>query len=165
MTYAWLHVRYVWLLVFPAVMSCDYSFNAVPLVRSMLDWRNMASISMYAVVVAATLLAARVLRTTTSRQVRNAASSTLLAIAWGVLPFVPSSNLLFPVATVIGQPAAVSPAHSSRPTATYEPNAGERLLYLPSVGFCMLLANVATLARPPRRALFVWAVSSLYFAR
>ena len=35
-----------------------------------------------------------------------------------VVPFLLSSNLLFPVATVVG----------------------ERLLYLPSVGFCLLLA-------------------------
>ena len=44
--------------------------------------------------------------------------STLLALSWIVIPFLPASNLFFPVGFVIA----------------------ERVLYLPSMGYCLLLA-------------------------
>jgi hypothetical protein len=42
----------------------------------------------------------------------------LLALAWALLPFLPASNLFFPVGFVVA----------------------ERVLYIPSMGFCLLVA-------------------------
>ena len=50
----------------------------------------------------------------------RASSSLVQATLWLTVPFALSSNLLFPVGTVVG----------------------ERLLYLPSVGFCIILAHL-----------------------
>ena len=49
----------------------------------------------------------------------------LLAASWTVIPFLPASNLFFPVGFVVA----------------------ERVLYLPSMGFCLLLAMGVDLLR------------------
>lgn len=53
--------------------------------------------------------------------IRHRDRVVVLAMALLTIPFLPASNLLFPVGTVIG----------------------ERLLYLPSLGFCVLLTRGA----------------------
>ncbi len=47
-----------------------------------------------------------------------AALPLLLALAWTLIPFLPASNLFFPVGFVVA----------------------ERVLYIPSMGFCLLVA-------------------------
>ena len=47
-------------------------------------------------------------------------SYIIATLGLGIIPFVPSSNVFFPVATVIG----------------------ERLLYLPSMGFVLLISKI-----------------------
>jgi len=47
-----------------------------------------------------------------------AALQLLLALAWTLIPFLPASNLFFPVGFVVA----------------------ERVLYIPSMGFCLLVA-------------------------
>ena len=92
------------LLFFPLVLSPDYSFEAIPLVESTLDWRFWVVV----VAVGATLAILRV------RSVRR--SPIPLGLAWYLLALLPASNLLVPIGTLFG----------------------ERLLYLPSVAFCLL---------------------------
>ena len=50
-----------------------------------------------------------------------ASSQLILALAWTILPFLPASNLFFPVGFVVA----------------------ERVLYIPSMGFCLLVAQGA----------------------
>jgi len=90
--------RYLGLLIWPAALSCDYSYAEIPLARGAYqDWISWA-------VVAALLAAAIVLYR------RNRTAFFLAGFAF--LAFLPASNLLFPIGTIMA----------------------ERFLYLPSVG-------------------------------
>jgi len=100
-----------WLLLAPTDLCCDWTMNSVPLVRSVSDPRNLATLCFYAVLCH---LAYRGL----SAAPRHEASVILTGLGLVVLPFVPASNLFFPVGFVVA----------------------ERILYLPSMGFCLLVA-------------------------
>ncbi|GLE05892.1 hypothetical protein PINS_up015073 [Pythium insidiosum] len=109
MTYAHIHAWYLWKLLWPSWLSFDYGFNTIPLVERVLDPRNLLTLLAYIAVLSG--LAHGV------RHVRS--SPVLLQLALGVIPFIPVSNLFFPVGTIVA----------------------ERLLYLPSVGFCLLVGH------------------------
>lgn len=85
--------------------------GTVPLVESFIDVRNLATILFYVTIAT---FAHHIL---TSRNVRYRRT---MMLAWSliVFPFIPASNMFFPVGFVIA----------------------ERILYLPSMGFCMLVA-------------------------
>ena len=141
----YLHYMYVRQLVLPFQLSCDWSYKAFPLLESWHDPRLLLPLTMYAFVLFVIVVAWQSVQSSSSsssmkkrrndegedkvteggeastrqRQRRQDGVSVIVAtLGLGVLPFVPSSNLLFPVATVLG----------------------ERLLYLPSMGFVILLA-------------------------
>jgi hypothetical protein len=164
-SYAALHARYAALLWHPATLSADYSFDSIPLEglphhghghettawqqqdgavastgggadddvmgmgagrlpppsaasssasssSSLSGWWVGAAVLLYAALAALGLAA-------TLRDDRTLA----VGLAWLVVPFMPAANVLFPVATIIG----------------------ERLLYMPSIGFCMLVVHGAML--------------------
>jgi tetratricopeptide (TPR) repeat protein len=103
-----LHVawKYVALQFYPATLSCDYSFNQIPVyldLRHTLPW-TIAALA----VVGAWVWAVR------KRQSR-------LVLAGGIYlaGFAVTANILLPTGTIMG----------------------ERLAYLPSAGFCLLLAT------------------------
>lgn len=48
----YLYVRYAGLLIWPSPLSCDYSFNCIPLVSQLLDSRNLLGAHMYASLIA-----------------------------------------------------------------------------------------------------------------
>ena len=114
------------LLLCPARLSFDWSMDAVPVVRSLADARNLATLAFYAALAAA--FAKRVWpllqRPCAGRSGRLAAAClSLLA-----LPFLPASNLFFYVGFVVA----------------------ERVLYIPSAGFCLLSGCGAALALSSR---------------
>lgn len=109
LSYAHIHAWYLWKLVWPRSLCFDYGFATVPLVTSLLDIHNLYTLAAYAAVAIGIVVGVQ----------RIAHSAVLMSIAFGVVPFVPVSNLLFPVGTVVA----------------------ERLLYFPSVGFSLLLGN------------------------
>lgn len=164
-----LHARYFGLLLVPARLSADWSFACVPLVQSLGDSRNPATAALYCLAAwvawtTSRLVAARVsavmyggggggrgssseavvaVETSTSAGAKRLAQESTAAnhsasagqlpgsgaearwacfVFCGLLaaPFLPSSNLLFYVGTYIG----------------------ERLQYIPSIGFCLLLARL-----------------------
>jgi tetratricopeptide (TPR) repeat protein len=96
--------RYAGLLVFPARMSVDYSYDAVPLAAG---WRDPE-----ALLGAALLLAGAVGSWILGR--RHGAAA--LGLLWMGLALAPVANLAFPIGTIMA----------------------DRLLYLPSVGLCLL---------------------------
>ena len=100
-----------WLLLAPTDLCCDWTMNSVPMVRSVSDPRNLATICFYAILFH---LAYRGVRASP----RPEASVILTGLGLLVLPFLPASNLFFPVGFVVA----------------------ERILYLPSMGFCLLVA-------------------------
>lgn len=131
-----LHALYARLLLWPARLSADWSFACVPLVTRWSDPRNAASIALYFTLLAIVLLArpwgvlldcARAARGSSATGCCGSSAGVVLArwraaVMGGLLvaPFFPASNVLFYVGTFIG----------------------ERLLYMPSVGFLLLLSEL-----------------------
>jgi len=107
LSYAYLHGVYMKLLVWPQFLCYDYSMDAIPAVRTMLDVRLLLPLAAYVAIFGVVASAFCM-----PRRYRRAA---LLSLALLVVTFFPASNILFPVGTVIG----------------------ERLLYGPSEGFCL----------------------------
>ena len=128
-----------WLLLSPAHLLHDYRNQAIPLVTSMWDPRNLCTL----VTLATLLLLSRLtlihhhnLRTrsecTEVKVHKNRSGSSrdgdaishsvlLIGLMLSVIPFLPASNLLFPVGFVVA----------------------ERVLYLPSMGFCLIIGYSA----------------------
>ncbi|KAL0968642.1 hypothetical protein UPYG_G00269540 [Umbra pygmaea] len=100
-----------WLLLNPSELCCDWTMGTIPLVESLLDPRNLATLAFYGLLV---VLAYHSLWHSTS-----SSKTVLMALSLIVLPFIPASNLFFPVGFVVA----------------------ERVLYVPSMGFCLLVAH------------------------
>ncbi|KAM3869869.1 protein O-mannosyl-transferase TMTC3 [Diretmus argenteus] len=100
-----------WLLLNPSELCCDWTMGTIPLVESPLDLRNLATLSFY------TLLG--LLAYHSLRYRHSSAKTVIMALSLIVLPFIPASNLFFPVGFVVA----------------------ERVLYVPSMGFCVLVAH------------------------
>lgn len=98
-----------WLLLFPCDLCCDWTMGTIPLVESFLDPRNLATVTFY-VVLGIFIWSALTTNDPLTEQV------LIISLAFIVFPFLPASNLCFPVGFVIA----------------------ERILYMPSFGFCML---------------------------
>ena len=85
--------------------------GTIPVIESLADCRNIATAAFYLI---SAILIIHSLKTTNSKRQR----SLIVCLALIVLPFIPASNLFFPVGFVVA----------------------ERILYAPSMGFCMLVA-------------------------
>ncbi|XP_029009902.1 protein O-mannosyl-transferase TMTC3 [Betta splendens] len=111
MTFNYLLPVNAWLLLYPSELCCDWTMGTIPLVESLLDQRNLATLAFY------TLLG---LLTYHSLRYRHRSAKTIImGLSLIVLPFIPASNLFFPVGFVVA----------------------ERVLYVPSMGFCVLVAH------------------------
>ncbi|KAF7248493.1 Protein O-mannosyl-transferase TMTC3 [Varanus komodoensis] len=100
-----------WLLLNPSELCCDWTMGTIPLVESLLDVRNIATVTFFCFL--GTLLVFSL------RYPGDSSKTVLMALCLIVLPFIPASNLFFPVGFVVA----------------------ERVLYVPSMGFCMLVAH------------------------
>ena len=128
LTFLFLPAFNVWVLLCPITLSFDWSMEAVPLVSSLGDPRNLASIALYATLSAFAMTA--LFKRQRSSRVSSSSSEDVndcvalnndiifMGIAILVLPFVPATNLFFYVGFVIA----------------------ERILYIPSMGSCLLVA-------------------------
>lgn len=96
--------KYVGLHFYPATLSCDYSFNQIPVY---LSWRH----TLPAAVAAAAVIAVLVLAAQKGKREFVLAGGIYLAA------FATTANILIPTGTIMG----------------------ERLAYLPSAGFCLLV--------------------------
>ncbi len=106
--------HYLWLTFWPAQLSSDYSYNQIPLARgSAGDWLAALAVFLIATVV---ILLYRWNRT------------AFFFACFAFLNFVPASNLLFSIGTIMA----------------------DRLLYLPSLGLlvCLVLAIYAAAQKP-----------------
>ena len=114
--YRQLHWTYLssfsnWLLFQPSRLSPEYAGTTIPLINSLTDTRNLASLFTLA---AYSALGVCVLVRERHDMVKRVG---VFALSLLVLPYLPASNLFFPVGFVVA----------------------ERVLYLPSMGFCMLI--------------------------
>jgi len=116
--------KYVGLQVYPASLSCDYSYNAIPLYSA---WRYILPAA-----AAAVLVIALWVWTVLTRR-----SPWLLAGSLYLVAFSVTANILVPTGTIMG----------------------ERLAYLPSAGFCLLVA-LLWIRLEERKRTVAWAVLS-----
>eukprot|EP00617_Octactis_speculum_P026000 CAMPEP_0185745562 /NCGR_PEP_ID=MMETSP1174-20130828/3935_1 /TAXON_ID=35687 /ORGANISM="Dictyocha speculum, Strain CCMP1381" /LENGTH=737 /DNA_ID=CAMNT_0028419661 /DNA_START=59 /DNA_END=2269 /DNA_ORIENTATION=- len=116
LTYNYLLAVNLGKLVWPSKgnLCCDWSRQSIPLVQSPWDPRNAFTLIFW-------LLAAYQAGSTLLALFRRRAQAMgqVAVLAFAALPFLPASNLLFPVGFVVA----------------------ERVLYTPSMGFCLFLAQ------------------------
>ncbi|XP_068573239.1 protein O-mannosyl-transferase TMTC1 isoform X2 [Cebidichthys violaceus] len=112
LTYSYLLSFNAWLLLAPIVLCYDWQVGSIPLVESLGDVRLVATTLLAVVMVALCLRCVFSLQRQESRQV-------LVGMLFLVFPFIPASNLFFRVGFVVA----------------------ERVLYMPSMGYCILVAH------------------------
>ncbi|XP_062238899.1 protein O-mannosyl-transferase TMTC1 isoform X3 [Platichthys flesus] len=112
LTYSYLLSFNAGLLLAPIVLCYDWQVGSIPLVESLSDFRNVAAILLAIVMVALCLNCIFSLQRQESREV-------LVGVLFLVFPFIPASNLFFRVGFVVA----------------------ERVLYMPSMGYCILMAH------------------------
>nr|XP_046184410.1 LOW QUALITY PROTEIN: protein O-mannosyl-transferase TMTC1-like [Oncorhynchus gorbuscha] len=112
LTYCYLLAFNAWLLLSPTVLCYDWQVGSIPLVESLWDMRNVAALLLGVVMVALCLHCVMSLQRLENREV-------LLGVLFLVFPFIPASNLFFRVGFVVA----------------------ERVLYMPSMGYCILVAH------------------------
>lgn len=124
------------LLLFPATLCCDYTVNAIPHVVSIFDSRNLLSAAFLSTVAHLIRVA---FRATTSHHHRHA---ILVSLSLIIIPFLPASNLFFPVGFVLA----------------------ERVLYIPSMGLTLLVAmGLDQLQISPRKKDWILVIRVIIF--
>ncbi|KAF4738645.1 Protein O-mannosyl-transferase tmtc4, partial [Perkinsus olseni] len=122
LSYLHLHAIYARLLLLPINQSWDYSYNALPMVSSLEDFRLLGVLACYTgLLCLATWSLCRL------REVGD--GGPVLSLAALLFPFIPASNLFFVVGTVVG----------------------ERLLYISTSGFALGLALISSSASSRRK--------------
>lgn len=116
LTFHYLPAVNAWLLLFPHALCCDWTMGSVALVCSLSDPRNVATLSLYGMLAALAYVALFPSRRPYEVFHQNV---IFLSLSLLVFPFLPASNLFFPVGFVVA----------------------ERVLYMPSMGFCLLVAH------------------------
>ncbi|XP_061189465.1 protein O-mannosyl-transferase TMTC1-like [Saccostrea echinata] len=116
-TYGFVWFFNVWLLLFPSQLCYDWQIGSIPLVESLMDARNLATVLL------AIVLFLLLLKSWREAKSEDSDVAVVPGLLFYTLPIIPASNLLFPVGFVVA----------------------ERVLYLPSVGFCILVGYGAHL--------------------
>lgn len=99
LTALWCHVLHLRLLAWPHPLVSDYSYDAIPVVRSLADPRALAGLAAAGAFAAAFVVAWR----------RRARPWLLGLAVWG-LGWLPSSNLVLPSGTIFGERLAYLPS-------------------------------------------------------
>ncbi|KAL0964105.1 hypothetical protein UPYG_G00318730 [Umbra pygmaea] len=100
-----------WLLLCPWWLCFDWSMGCVPLIKSTFDWRTLWPLLLWCILIG--LISQAVCSQDSQRR-----RTLTLGLVLLVVPFLPACNLFFRVGFVVA----------------------ERVLYLSSAGYCMLLA-------------------------
>ncbi|XP_032222074.1 protein O-mannosyl-transferase TMTC1 [Nematostella vectensis] len=116
LTYCYLFAFNLWLLLSPYKLSYDWQGGSIPLVETVWDPRNLATIAFFSLIVL--LLWFSLLSQEGEKEDQQVVFISLLLM---IVPFLPASNLLFRVGFVVA----------------------ERILYIPSLGFCLLVIHGA----------------------
>ena len=99
----------LWLLLSPSQLCAEYAMDTIPPISSLTDPRNLLTLATFAALISMLCYGM------SGREGQR--RKVLFALCLMVIPFIPASNLFFPVGFVIA----------------------ERVLYIPSMGFCMLV--------------------------
>ncbi|XP_036357440.1 protein O-mannosyl-transferase TMTC4-like isoform X2 [Octopus sinensis] len=109
--YSYIYWLNTWLLLDPWWLCCDWSYDCIPILNSPWNFRTLAALSFWILIV---MMSYRILL---FRNTSMARKISLSLIFW-IVPFTPASNMFFRVGFVIA----------------------ERNLYLPSLGFCIAIS-------------------------
>jgi protein O-mannosyl-transferase len=126
LSFSYIHGIYMRLLIFPFQLCYDYSLNAIPLLFETSDIRLLLPLTGYSVLFTLVFLTLAEIRKASDKKgedsetSRSLTSYSVFGLGFTVLTFFPASNILFPVGTVVG----------------------ERLLYLPSLGYAIGLVGL-----------------------
>lgn len=133
LSYSWIYIRNLGLLVYPHQLCCDWTGGAIPNVESLGDWRVKWIALLY---VAFALWLGWVLRKRAQPKdaddkvekmridaLECCKKDTVMAMTWLILPFLMSMNLI----TVVGFVMA------------------DRVLYLSALGWCLCLPSLPRL--------------------
>uniref|UniRef100_A0A8D0H1P3 dolichyl-phosphate-mannose--protein mannosyltransferase n=1 Tax=Sphenodon punctatus TaxID=8508 RepID=A0A8D0H1P3_SPHPU len=112
LTYSYLLAFNAWLLLAPITLCYDWQVGSIPLVESIWDVRNLATVFLAVVMM---LLGLHCMAAFKKREHKE----VLVGLLFLVFPFIPASNLFFKVGFVVA----------------------ERVLYMPSMGYCILFIH------------------------
>nr|KAF6498270.1 transmembrane O-mannosyltransferase targeting cadherins 1 [Rousettus aegyptiacus] len=112
LTYSYLLAFNMWLLLAPVTLSYDWQVGSIPLVETVWDVRNLATILLAVVMALLSLHCLAAFKRLEHKEV-------LVGLLFLVFPFIPASNLFFRVGFVVA----------------------ERVLYMPSMGYCILFVH------------------------
>ena len=87
--------KYLWLFVWPIRLSCDYSYNQIPLFRGSVAWEDVAALLSLAVCLAAVFPGIRAWR--------RGQKLPCFAIAFFFATLAPTANLLIPVGSIMAE--------------------------------------------------------------
>ncbi|XP_032015826.1 protein O-mannosyl-transferase TMTC1 isoform X8 [Hylobates moloch] len=112
LTYSYLLAFNMWLLLAPVTLCYDWQVGSIPLVETIWDMRNLATILLAVVMALLSLHCLAAFKRLEHKEV-------LVGLLFLVFPFIPASNLFFRVGFVVA----------------------ERVLYMPSMGYCILFVH------------------------
>ncbi|XP_035875101.1 protein O-mannosyl-transferase TMTC1 isoform X1 [Phyllostomus discolor] len=112
LTYSYLLAFNMWLLLAPVTLCYDWQVGSIPLVETIWDMRNLATVLLAVVMALLSLHCLAAFKRLEHKEV-------LVGLLFLVFPFVPASNLFFRVGFVVA----------------------ERVLYMPSMGYCILVVH------------------------
>ena len=135
LTFLYLPAFNVGLLLAPHRLSFDWSMDAIPLVTRLSDGRNLSAVALYFTLALAAFKVLKKLATSNGCQRGDGVLVLATSIAMMVIPFLPATNVLFYVGFVVA----------------------ERILYIPSMGYCLLLAFALSKLKQ-RRSLLVFVI-------
>ncbi|CAK8683431.1 unnamed protein product [Clavelina lepadiformis] len=115
MTYSYLVWINMKLLIYPVNLCYDYSYGTIPPIVSISDDRNLLSLCLFLVVLGTIVH----LSNNLFRNKETFSKAGAMGYAMMIFPFIPASNLFFPVGFVVA----------------------ERVLYLPSAGFVICMVH------------------------
>ena len=84
-----------WLLLNPSELCCDWTMGTIPLIESFLDVRNLATFAFFCFLGALGIFSLR--------YPGDSSKTVLMPLCLMVLPFIPASNLFFPVGFVVAE--------------------------------------------------------------
>ncbi|XP_014792972.1 PREDICTED: transmembrane and TPR repeat-containing protein 1 [Calidris pugnax] len=112
LTYSYLLAFNAWLLLAPITLCYDWQVGSIPLIESVWDVRNLATVFLVLVMALLSLHCIAAFKKLEHKEV-------LVGLLFLVFPFIPASNLFFRVGFVVA----------------------ERVLYMPSMGYCILFVH------------------------
>ena len=98
LTFGYLFGVNAWLLLHPCDLICDWTMGTIPLIESFLDPRNMSTVLTIVFSLALIYSACA-----SECKFRKHSSLVIISLAMSLVPFLPASNLFFPVGFVVAE--------------------------------------------------------------